>query len=264
MDLQLSSKTALVTGSTAGIGLAIARALAAEGANVVINGRTEQRVREALAKLRSELPAATVTGVVADLGDAAGCGELCSRVADVDILVNNLGIYGSKPFEEISDDNFHHIIEVNFMSGLRLARHYLPRMKVKNWGRILFISSESAIDVPSEMIHYGVTKTMQLALSRGLAKLCAGTAVTVNSVLAGPTFSEGVEQFIGGLARERKSDAKTIEGEFFSGVRPNSLIRRFASVDEIASLCAYLASPLAGATTGAALRADGGIINGLV
>jgi NAD(P)-dependent dehydrogenase (short-subunit alcohol dehydrogenase family) len=264
MNLQLDGKTALVTGSTAGIGLGIARALAAEGARVIINGRGQARVDAALAQLRAAQPGARLVGFAADLGRADESARLITAHPDLDILVNNLGVYGQKAFEEISDEDWLAIINANFMTGMRLARHHLPRMKSRNSGRILFIASESGVDVPSEMIHYGVTKTMQIALARGLAKLCAGTAVTVNSVLPGPTRSEGVEAMIERLSKARGVDAAAIEKDFFVTRRPNSLLRRFASVDEVAAMCAYLASPLSAATNGAALRCEGGIVNSIV
>jgi NAD(P)-dependent dehydrogenase (short-subunit alcohol dehydrogenase family) len=259
MDLQLTGKLALVTGSTAGIGLAIAQALAREGARVIVNGRTEARVAEA---------ARTIDGAVetlaADLSDAAEARRVVERFPHLDILVNNLGVYGAKPFEEITDDDWRSIIETNFMSGVRLCRHYLPAMKRAGWGRILFISSESAVQIPAEMIHYGVTKTMQLALARGLAETTAGTAVTVNSVLAGPTLSEGVGGFIKSLAESRGVGIDTIEREFFQGVRPSSLLKRFETPEETAAMVAFLASPLASGTNGAAVRAEGGVVRSIV
>ncbi len=220
MDLQLQGKSALVTGSTAGIGFAIAEALAREGARVIVNGRTARRVDEALAKLKSSGLAAE--GLAADLGTAAGVDEAIRRHPDVDILVNNLGIFEAKPFEQIPDADWLRFFEVNVLSGVRLSRHYLPRMKERNWGRIVFISSESAVQIPAEMIHYGMTKTAQLAISRGLAETTAGTGVTVNSVLPGPTASEGVDGFVDQMAAQRKTDRATIEKEFFQHVRPSS------------------------------------------
>ena len=263
MDLQLTGKLALVTGSTAGIGLAIASHLAAEGATVIINGRTKERVEEAIARVREAHPSARLESLAVDLGTAEGAAEAIRRFPEVAILVNNLGVYGPKPFEEITDADWLSIIETNFLSGVRLSRHYLPRMKAAGWGRILFISSESAVAIPVEMIHYGVTKTMQIALARGLAESCAGTAVTVNSVLAGPTRSEGVETFITDMAKSRNVTPEVIEKEFFQSVRPTSLIKRFESPDEIAALTTFLASPLASGTTGAALRVEGGIVRSI-
>ncbi len=263
MDLQLTGKLVLVTGSTAGIGLAIASHLAAEGATVIINGRTKERVEEAIARVREAHPSARLESLAVDLGTAEGAAEAIRRFAEVAILVNNLGVYGPKPFEEITDADWLSIIETNFLSGVRLSRHYLPRMKATGWGRILFISSESAVAIPVEMIHYGVTKTMQIALARGLAESCAGTAVTVNSVLAGPTRSEGVETFITDMAKSRNVTPEVIEKEFFQSVRPTSLLKRFESPDEIAALTTFLASPLASGTTGAALRVEGGIVRSI-
>jgi NAD(P)-dependent dehydrogenase (short-subunit alcohol dehydrogenase family) len=263
MDLQLSDKRALVTGSTAGIGFAIANALAHEGAEVIITGRTQARVDEAIAQIKQALPNAHVRGFAGDLAHSEAVNALTQQFPQIDILINNLGIYGPKPFGDISDADWQQFIETNFMSGLRLSRFYLPQLLERNWGRILFIASESAFDIPGEMIHYGVTKTMQVALARGMAKLCSGTSVTVNALLPGPTRSEGVDTFIRDVARENGIDAAQAEKDFFSKTRPNSLLQRFATVDEIAAFATYIVSPLAAATNGAALRADGGIINSL-
>lgn len=263
MDLQLSGKLALVTGSTAGIGLAIARTLAAEGARVIVNGRTQSRVDEAFAAIRTDVPDADLASFAGDLSLPAESDRIAAEFPDVEILVNNLGIFEPKPFEEIPDADWHRFFEVNFMSGMRLSRHYLSKMKARNWGRILFISSESSSDVPAEMIHYGVTKTMQVSLARGLAGLTTGTGVTVNTVLPGPTWSEGVEQFVKDLARDQGKPAAQVEEEFFTTMRPNSLLRRFIQTDEIANFVAYLASPRSAATNGAALRAEGGLLHSL-
>jgi NAD(P)-dependent dehydrogenase (short-subunit alcohol dehydrogenase family) len=264
MDLKLENKLALVTGSTAGIGLAIAKSLAGEGCRVIVNGRTEDRVQEAIEKIRQKHPHAKLEPLAADLAEPAGAKETISQFPAVDILVNNLGIYEYRPFEEISDKNWQDIIEINFMSGVRLSRHYLPRMKAAKWGRIIFLSSESGVIIPVEMIHYGVTKAMYLALSRGLAETTVGTAVTVNAVLPGPTRSEGVEDFIAELAESKGIDPEEVEKEFFRSVRPTSILKRFASTGEVANLVTYLASPLSSATNGAAVRVDGGVVKSMI
>jgi NAD(P)-dependent dehydrogenase (short-subunit alcohol dehydrogenase family) len=261
MDLQLAGKRALVSGSTAGIGYAIVEALSKEGARVVVNGRTKARVGEAVAKLQAAF--GEVHGLAADLGTAEGVREALTQFPDIDILVNNLGIFEPKPFEQITDEDWLRFFEVNIMSGVRLSRHYLPRMKAKNWGRIIFVSSESALQIPAEMIHYGMTKTAQLAISRGLAETTAGTGVTVNSVLPGPTASEGVVQFVEGLAATKQASRADVERDFFEHVRPTSLLRRFETPQEIASVVAFLASPLSSAINGAAVRADGGVVRAI-
>jgi NAD(P)-dependent dehydrogenase (short-subunit alcohol dehydrogenase family) len=263
MDLGLRSKRALVTGSTAGIGYATARALAREGASVVLNGRTAQRVDEAVAKLRKEAPDAEVRGIALDLATADGANQLFGQLRDVDVLVNNLGIFEPKPFEQIPDEDWLRFFEVNVLSGIRLSRHYVAGMRARDWGRIVFVSSESGLQIPTEMIHYGMTKTAQLAVSRGLAETLAGTGVTVNSVLPGPTASEGVGDFVADLARQQKTDAASVEREFFKTARPSSLIQRFASPDEVAAMIAYVCSERASATTGAALRVDGGVLRSI-
>ena len=263
MDLKLGGKRALVTGSTAGIGFATVRVLAREGAHVTLNGRTEARVEKAVDRLRAELAAATVNGIAADLSSANGCLKLIGQLPDVDILVNNLGIFEPKPFEEIPDADWLRFFETNVLSGIRLARHYMHGMRSRNWGRIVFISSESGLQIPTEMIHYGMTKTAQLAVSRGLAETLAGTGVTVNSVLPGPTASEGVSEFVKQMAAERGMDAASVEREFFKTQRPTSLLQRFAKPDEIAALIAYVCSAQASATTGAALRVDGGVVRAI-
>ena len=264
MNLQLESKLALVSGSTAGIGFAIAKALSAEGARVIVNGRTEARVREAIASIRADVPAAKLEALAVNLSKADAAAETIKRYPDVDILVNNLGVYQPKAFEQITDAEWSAIIETNFLSGVRLSRHYLARMKTAGWGRIIFISSESAVNIPVEMIHYGVTKTMQLALARGLAETTGGTAVTVNSVLAGPTRSEGVEKFISDMARTKNAKPSDVEKEFFRTVRPSSLLQRFATTDEVAALVAFVVSPLSSAINGTALRADGGVVRSIL
>lgn len=263
MDLQLGNKHAVVTGSTAGIGYAIAEALAKEGASVVVNGRTEQRVQAAINRLRAAGVPGKVEGIAADVGTTEGTNRLTQRFPDTDILVNNAGIFEVKPFEQIGDDDWKRIFEVNVLSGVRLSRHYLPRMLKRNWGRVVFISSESALQIPAEMIHYGMTKTAQLAISRGLAETTAGTNVTVNSVLPGPTASEGVERFVHELAAEQKTDAAAVEDEFFRSMRPTSLLKRFATAEEVAVMVAFVCSPLSSATNGAALRVDGGVLRSI-
>ncbi len=264
MNLHLEDKVALVTGSTAGIGFAIAAGLAAEGARVIVNGRTEKRVQEAVTAIAEQHPKARLEPLAADLATAQAAEQAIARFPSVDILVNNLGVYGPKPFEDLGDEDWLKIIETNFLSGVRLSRHYLPRMMKENWGRILFISSESAVNIPAEMIHYGVTKTMQVALARGLAETTAGSSVTVNSVLAGPTRSEGVEQFIEDMATQQGKSPDVVEKEFFESVRPSSLIKRFASIAEVASMVVFLASPLAAATNGAAIRVEGGLVRSIL
>jgi NAD(P)-dependent dehydrogenase (short-subunit alcohol dehydrogenase family) len=260
MDLQLTGKVALVTGSTAGIGYGIAAALAREGAAVIINGRTPGAVDAALAKLGVE----TARGFAGDLSTDAAAQTVARQFPDVEILVNNLGIFESKPFEDIPDADWRRLFEVNVLSGVRLARLYLPGMKRRNWGRIIFISSESALQIPIEMIHYGMTKMAQLAVARGLAEAVAGTGITVNSVLPGPTRSRGVVDFVDALARTQGVSAAQVERDFFKNTRPTSLIKRFATPEEVASLVAYVASPLAAATTGAALRVDGGVVKSAI
>jgi NAD(P)-dependent dehydrogenase (short-subunit alcohol dehydrogenase family) len=259
MDLGLKGKRALVTGSTAGIGLAIGTVLAREGARVILNGRSPASVDEAVARVKSST-GGDVQGFAGDLSKTASAEELARRYPDVEILVNNLGIYEPKPFEEIPDADWVRFFEVNVLSGVRLARLFLPAMKRAKWGRIIFISSESAVQIPVEMIHYGMTKTAQLAVSRGLAEAVAGTGITVNSILPGPTKSRGVGDFVETLAKADGKSVEEFEKVFLEKVRPSSLIKRFASPEEVASLVAYVASPLASATTGAALRVDGGVI----
>src|ERR1700730_2966599 len=260
MKIDLTGKNALVTGSSAGIGRATARGLAAAGARVIVNGRREASVQKAVAALRAELPAASIQGISADVGNAQGCAGLVRAIDEVDILVNNAGIFEPKDFFQIEDSDWMRFFEINVMSGVRLSRAYLSGMLRRNWGRIVFISSESGLHIPKEMIHYGVTKTAQLAVSRGLAELTAGTAVTVNSVLPGPTMSEGVETFVKDLAKQNGQSVEEAASQFVKQHRPTSLLQRFASVEEIANLVVYVASKEASATNGAALRAEGGII----
>jgi NAD(P)-dependent dehydrogenase (short-subunit alcohol dehydrogenase family) len=258
MDYQIQGKLALVSGSSKGIGFAIAKGLAREGARVIVNGRSEASVGAALERLKNEVPNADAAGFAGDLADPKQIAALVARHPDVDILVNNLGIFDPKPFESIPDEDWQQFFDVNVMSGVRLSRAYLPGMKKRNWGRVVFISSESGIQIPVEMIHYGMTKTAQLAISRGLAESCAGTGVTVNAVLPGPTSSEGVNEFV-----EKLSEGQSVqdfEKKFFEEARPSSLLKRFTAPDEVANLVVYVCSGLSSATTGAALRADGGVV----
>lgn len=264
MDLKLSGKTALVSGSTGGIGLEIATILAQEGAAVIVNGRTQERINAAIDHIKQSIPNVKLQGIAADLGTPAGVELLIQQIPKVDILVNNLGIYSTKAFADISDELWMNILEVNVMSGVRLSRHYLPLMLKQDWGRVIFISSESALNIPAEMIHYGVTKTAQLALSRGLAETTKGSQVTVNTVLPGPTRSEGVEDFIQGLSRDQNISPEQVEKEFFTKMRPSSLLQRFASTTEVAVLVAFVASSLASAINGAALRVEGGIVRSII
>lgn len=259
MDLDLENKLALVSGSTAGIGAAIATALAREGARVIVNGRSQKAVDAAVATLRAET-GAKAEGFAGDLGTAAAAQGLARRFPGVEILVNNLGIFEPKPFEDIPDEDWLRFFDVNVLSGVRLARLFLPAMKQADWGRIIFISSESGIQIPPEMIHYGMTKAAQIAVARGLAESLAGTRITVNSILPGPTKSRGVTDFVDALAKSEGKSLVEFETAFFETVRPTSLIKRFATPEEVASLVTYIASPRASATTGAALRVDGGVV----
>jgi NAD(P)-dependent dehydrogenase (short-subunit alcohol dehydrogenase family) len=260
MRFDLSDMTGLVTGSTSGIGKAIARGLAASGATVVVNGRREATVDAAVQAIAAAVPGAKLRGVAADASTAEGCDALVRAVPAVDILVNNAGIFEPKPFFEIPDADWTRFFETNVMSGVRLARAYMPGMLERNWGRIVFISSESGLNIPTEMIHYGVTKTAQLAVSRGLAELTAGTGVTVNAVLPGPTRSEGVEEFLEAMARQSGETVEATAKSFIKQHRPTSLIQRFATVEEVANLVLYTVSKEASATNGAALRVDGGLV----
>ncbi|WP_342711763.1 SDR family oxidoreductase [Bradyrhizobium sp. B124] len=261
MRIDLSGKTALVTGSTAGIGNAIARGLVDTGAEVVINGRSQAKVDAAVAAIEKAVPGAKVRGIAADVSTSAGCKALLAALPDVDILVNNAGIFEPKGFFDIPDEDWSRFFEVNVMSGVRLSRGYMQGMLKRNWGRIVFISSESGLNIPTEMIHYGTTKTAQLAIARGLAQLTRGTAVTVNSVLPGPTMSEGVETFVKDLAKQNGQSVEEAASNFVKQHRPTSLLQRFASTEEIANLVVYVCSKQASATNGAALRAEGGIVN---
>jgi len=258
MDLKLHDKSAFISGSSKGIGFAIAHTLAAEGARVIVNGRTEAAVADAIARIRADHPRAKLEGFAGDLATAAAVDELVRRLPSVDILVNNLGIFERKVFEDIDDAEWQRFFDVNVMSGVRLSRAYLAGMKQRNWGRIVFISSESGIQIPDNMIHYGMTKTAQLAISRGLAETCAGTGVTVNAVLPGPTLSDGNKAAIAKRAPGRPF--AEVEKEFFEKVRPSSLLKRYAMPEEVATMVAYVVSPLASATNGAALRVEGGVV----
>jgi NAD(P)-dependent dehydrogenase (short-subunit alcohol dehydrogenase family) len=258
MNLQLENKLALVTGSTKGIGLAIATSLAREGARVIVNGRAEKSVNEAAEKIRKSVPAAKLEMFAGDLSKADDTDLLVKQFPNVEILVNNLGIFEPKPFEQIPDDDWRRFFEINVLSGVRLSRAYFPGMKQRNWGRIVFISSESGLQIPAEMIHYGMTKTAEIAVARGLAELCSGTNVTVNSVLPGPTRSDGVDEFVKQLSGGKPF--AEFEKEFFEKVRPTSLLKRFATTEEVANLVTYVCSPLSSATNGAALRVDGGVV----
>lgn len=264
MDLQLKNKTAFISGSTAGIGFAIAKRLLEEEATVVINGRSQEGVDKAVQELKALTAKSGVSGIAADFSKVEEVNHIITQLPEIDILVNNAGIFEPKPFAEIPDEDWFHFFEVNVMSGVRLSRHYFPQMLKRNDGRIIFISSESAVLIPDEMIHYGVTKTAQVAVSRGLAELTKGTRVTVNTILPGPTRSRGIGDFLTGMAKADNIAVAEVEKNFFKDLRPTSLLQRFASVDEVANLVAYIASPLASATNGAALRAEGGLIRSIL
>jgi NAD(P)-dependent dehydrogenase (short-subunit alcohol dehydrogenase family) len=263
MNLQLKNKKVFVSGSTAGIGFAIAKGFAQEGAIVYLNGRDTLKVEKAKSLIQQEIPGAQVYGIVADLATVEGYEKLILQLPDTEILINNLGIFEPVAFFDIKDDDWIKMFDVNVMSGIRLSRFYMPKMLEKNWGRVVFISSESALQIPTEMIHYGLSKTAQLSLTNGLAQLTKGTGVTVNSILPGPTFSEGVEKFIGDLAQQRNVTTKEVEHQFFTETRPLSLLQRFISPDEVASAVLYISSELAAASNGAAIKVDGGILKGL-
>ncbi len=263
MDLGLKDQTVLVTGSTAGIGLASAQLFAQEGARVFVNGRTADRVAAAVAKIRAAVPGARVEGIAADLSLAAGAARVIEALPDTDVLVNNAGVFAPAAFEDISDAEWLRFFETNVMSGVRLSRHYFPRMLARNRGRIVFVSSESALQIPAEMIHYGTTKTAQLAVARGLAERTRGTAVTVNCVLPGPTGSEGLSTFVTDLAASRGLSFEAMEREFFAIGRPSSLLARFATPAEVANMIVYIASAAASATNGASVRVDGGVVRSI-
>ena len=264
MDLKLKDKIAFVSGSTAGIGFAIAKRLLNEGTQVIINGRTKEGVDKAVDELKSSIAHAKVSGIAADFSKADEVNKLIKELPDLDILINNAGIFEPKAFAEIPDEDWFRFFEINVMSGIRLSRHFFPKMLKKNWGRIIFISSESAVFIPDEMIHYGMTKTAQIAVSRGLAELTKGTQVTVNSILPGPTKSKGVETFIEDLSKANNISTNAVEQDFFKNMRPTSLLQRFASVEEVADTVAYFVSPLASATNGASIRVEGGLIRSIL
>lgn len=264
MDLKLSDKIAFVSGSTAGIGFAIAKRLLVEGSEVIINGRTQKSIDDAIHQLKSEIPQAKISGIAADFSKVEEVNKLIQSLPEIDILINNAGIFEPKAFVDIPDEDWFRLFEVNVMSGIRLSRQFFPKMLEKNWGRIIFISSESAVFIPDEMIHYGMTKTAQLAVSRGLAELTKGTNVTVNSILPGPTKSKGVGTFIEDLSKANNTTIEEVEKDFFKNMRPTSLIQRFASVEEVADTVAYYVSPLASATNGAAIRVEGGLVRSIL
>lgn len=263
MDLLLNSKRVLVSGSTTGIGYAIAKGFAKEGAIVYLNGRTQANVNDAIMRINNEVPNARVKGIVADLATQEGFNLLIKEIDEVDVLINNLGIYEPVDFFESTDEDWNKLFDVNVLSGIRLTRFYMSKMLRNNWGRVIFISSESAIQIPTEMIHYGMSKTAQLSIVNGLAQLTKGTGVTVNSILPGPTFSAGVERFIGDLAEQKNISPKEVEQQFFEETRPLSLLQRFITPDEVAGAVLYTSSGLAAATNGAAIRVDGGILKGI-
>ncbi len=264
MNLQLENKTALVTGSTGGIGYAIARQLALEGAKVIVNGRTKIRLEAAVAKLKEETGNQQVSGIVADFEKPGDVAELIRQVPEVDILINNVAVIVPVEFRDITDEEWMRFYQVNVMSGVRLSRAYFDKMIARNWGRIIFISSESAIQIPKEFIHYGMTKTAQLSISRGLAELTKGTNVTVNAVLPGPTLSESLGGFVDSMMKEQQKSMEEIERGFFSSTRPSSILQRFITTSEIANMVVYLSSPLSAATNGSAIRVDGGVIQSAV
>jgi NAD(P)-dependent dehydrogenase (short-subunit alcohol dehydrogenase family) len=263
MNLGIQGKLAVVSGSTAGIGFAIASTLAQEGTRVVINGRTEARVTTAVEKIRQRMKGAELIGVAADLGTAAGVDAFVKQVPEADILVNNLGIFEPKPFLEIPDDDWLRFFEVNVLSGVRLTRQYLPGMLQKNWGRVIFISSESAQQIPPEMIHYGMTKTAQVAIARGVAQSVVATGVTANSILVGPTASEGAGEFVQSMARQQGITPAEVEKQFFANIRPSSLLKRFETPEEVAAVVAFVASTQAVAINGSAVRAEAGVVQSI-
>jgi NAD(P)-dependent dehydrogenase (short-subunit alcohol dehydrogenase family) len=263
VDLQLAGRRAFISGSTQGIGYAVARALASEGVHVTLNGRTSDGVHDAVSRLQAEEPGSHVSGAAADLADDAQVERLLEALVDIDILVNNVGVFEVKPVTEVADADWRRMFDVNVMSAVRLSRHLLPPMLDRGWGRLVFVNSESAVDVPADMIHYGVTKAGVLALSNGLAKLTRGTAVTVNTVLGGPTWSDGVADTVRQLAAQHGGTEAELKAAIVQGM-PTSLVQRFLEPAELAHLVTWLASPLASATNGSALRADGGLLTQLL
>lgn len=263
MIVDLKAKRAIVTGSTQGIGFAIAQGLAAAGATVVVNGRHADAVEAACARIRAAVPGAAVEGFVGDLGDAAGCAALVAAQPSCDILVNNLGIYGPEDFFDTDDATWQRFFDVNVMSAVRLSRAYLPGMAEAGWGRVVLIASESALNIPADMIHYGCTKTAMLSIARGLAKRMAGTGVTVNAVLPGPTLSEGLAEMLAPEVEKSGRSLEAVAADFVMAARPSSVIQRAATCEEVASMVVYTCSPQASATTGAALRVDGGVVDSL-
>lgn len=264
MDLQLKGKKAFISGSTQGIGFAIAKRLLEEGTSVVINGRSEEKVNDAVKRLAETRAGAEISGIAADFSNPADIARVFEKHPEVDILINNVAIFEPKPFLEIPDEDWLKFYEVNVMSGIRLSRFYFPKMIAGNWGRVIFISSESAINIPEEMVHYGMTKTAQLSVSRGLSELTRSTGVTVNSILPGPTASEGVNTFVEDLAKQQNLSRSEMEEAFFKTARPTSLIQRFATPEEIANLVCFVSSPLASAINGASLRVDGGVVKSII
>jgi NAD(P)-dependent dehydrogenase (short-subunit alcohol dehydrogenase family) len=264
MKIDLSGTSAIVTGSTAGIGFAAAAKLAGAGARVIVNGRHERGVADAVARLHQQVPGAAIEGAAADVSTAEGCAALIRAVPQADILVNNAGIFGPQPFFDISDAEWDRFFQTNVMSGVRLSRHYLRGMLERHWGRVVFLSSESAVNIPADMIHYGFTKTALLGISRGLAKVAAGTGVTVNAVLPGPTLTEGVASMLQPEADRSGKPMEEVGAEFVRSQRATSLIRRLASPEEVASMIVYACSREASATTGAALRVEGGVVESII
>ena len=264
MELGLKGKTAIITGSTAGIGFAIASAFAQEGAAVIVNGRSTERVNKAVRKIQEQTQSSSVRGVAADLGTLAATQSFQKQIPSTDILVNNLGIFEAKPFLEIPDEDWFRLFEVNVMSGVRLTKHYLPGMIQRKWGRVIFISSESGQQIPAEMVHYGMTKTAQVAVARGVAQSIPASGVTVNSILVGPTASEGVAAFVKSMAQQQDVSPAEFEKQFFTSARPSSLLKRFATPEEVAAVVAFVASPQAATINGSALRAEGGVVQSIL